>query len=169
MRSFEIFTDGSSILSPYLKVGGYAAHITDQQTQKTKMVSGGIFGELATIGRMELNAAVQGILNIPYPNRKAKILVRPDSMYVVNSINTWIKQWHKNDWKNAAGEPIKHVDLMMQLHGLLKVHVIKAEHIKGHSGHPLNELCDKEAYSKASKILEEYCKLNNIPYTPQKK
>lgn len=154
MRKFEIFTDGSSILDPRITVGGYAAHITNLETKTTKMISGGVMGKDATIGRMELMAAVQGILNIPYPNRKADILIRPDSMYVVNSINTWIYTWSKNNWKKTTGDTVAHLDLMIQLHMLAQFHSISAQHVKGHSGHPLNELCDQEAYKQAKALLD---------------
>ncbi|ACN99323.1 ribonuclease HI [Sulfurihydrogenibium azorense Az-Fu1] len=78
-----------------------------------------------------------------------------DSNYVINGINSWLEKWIKNNWKTSSGKPVENQDLWQRLYELLKKHRVKAHWIKGHSGHPENEYCDKIAKQEALKVKDE--------------
>lgn len=65
-----------------------------------------------------------------------------DSEYVLKSATQYIRNWVRNGWKTADKKPVKNQGLwltyLLLSHGL----DIKAEHVRGHTGHPENEACD---------------------------
>ena len=70
---------------------------------------------------------------------KNNIELYTDSMYIVNSINTWAKNWEKNNWKKSTNEPILNLTLIKKLYYLSKNVPIKFIHIKAHTKPPSNE------------------------------
>lgn len=73
-----------------------------------------------------------------------------DSKYVADAINQkWILGWIKRSWKN-----VKNPDLWKEFYQLYQLHQPKFHWIKGHAGHPENELCDQLAVaaSKSEKL-----------------
>jgi ribonuclease HI len=53
--------------------------------------------------------------------------------------------WKKRGWKTAGKKPVKNVDLWKKLDVLIVEHKIDWRWVKGHSGHPENELADQLA------------------------
>jgi ribonuclease HI len=74
-----------------------------------------------------------------------------DSKYVRDGITKWIHGWKKNGWKNAKREPVKNADLWKILDALEHEHSVQWHWVKGHSGHPENDLAD----ALANKAIEE--------------
>ena len=71
-----------------------------------------------------------------------KVNLITDSKYVMDGITEWIKNWKKNNWKNAAKKDVKNKDLWIELDHLVTKHEIKWNWVKGHSGHEKNEIAD---------------------------
>lgn len=68
-----------------------------------------------------------------------------DSKYVADAINQkWIYGWIKRCWKN-----VKNPDLWKEFYVLYQLHEPKFHWIKGHAGHPENEICDQLAVAAA--------------------
>ena len=44
-----------------------------------------------------------------------EIFICTDSMYSIKCIDTWSKNWVKNNWKNAKGEPVKNKEIIMDI------------------------------------------------------
>ena len=63
----------------------------------------------------------------------------------MDGINSWIKNWKRNNWKNSQKQNVKNKDLWIQLDKLNEQHDVKWYWVKGHSGHPQNELADQLA------------------------
>jgi len=53
--------------------------------------------------------------------------------------------WKKNNWKNSQKQSVKNKDLWIQLDKLNEQHDVNWHWVKGHSGHPQNELADQLA------------------------
>jgi len=75
----------------------------------------------------------------------AEVKVFTDSRYVVDGVNSWIKSWRKNGWKNTKGKPIANFDLWSRINVLIQDRKVTAHWVKGHNGHPLNERADELA------------------------
>ena len=88
---------------------------------------------------MELRAAIEGLKVLKEP---CKVNLVTDSKYVMDGITEWIKNWKKNNWKNAAKKDVKNKDLWIELDNLVVKHEIKWNWVKGHSGHEKNEIAD---------------------------
>ena len=97
-------------------------------------------GEIDTTNnKMELRAAIEGLKVLKEP---CKVNLTTDSKYVMDGITEWIKNWKKNNWKNAAKKDVKNKDLWIELDHLVTKHEIKWNWVKGHSGHEKNEIAD---------------------------
>ena len=97
-----------------------------------------------TNNRMELMAVIVALGNLKTSDNKVHIFT--DSKYVADAINQkWIYGWIKRGWKN-----VKNPDLWKEFYKLYQLHQPQFHWIKGHAGHPENEICDQLAV-KASK------------------
>jgi ribonuclease HI len=136
MKTVNIYTDGACRGNP--GVGGWGALIEYENYNKE------IFGgeKLTTNNQMELMAAIQGLKAL---SEKCNVNLTTDSKYVMDGINSWIKNWKRNNWKNSQKQNVKNKDLWIQLDKLNEQHDVKWHWVKGHSGHPQNELADQLA------------------------
>lgn len=75
-----------------------------------------------------------------------------DSQYVVKAIDAWMPRWKAFGWKRSktAKQQVKNVDLWVRLDGLLQVHTVHANWVRGHVGHRENERCDELATAAAA-------------------
>jgi len=136
MKQVEVFTDGACSGNPGR--GGWAALLRYQGQEK--LISGA--EALTTNNRMELMAAIEALKLLKEP---CVVNFTTDSEYVRQGITTWIHGWQKRGWKTASKEPVKNQDLWQDLLALTQPHEIHWHWVKGHSGHPENELVDEAA------------------------
>ncbi|MDC0367601.1 ribonuclease HI [Gammaproteobacteria bacterium] len=136
MKTVNIYTDGACRGNP--GVGGWGVLIEYENHNKE------IFGgeKITTNNQMELMAAIQGLKAL---SEKCIVNLTTDSKYVMDGINSWIINWKKNNWKNSQKQNVKNKDLWIQLDKLNSQHDVKWYWVKGHSGHPQNELADQLA------------------------
>ena len=71
-----------------------------------------------------------------------EIELHTDSQYVQKGITQWLPQWKKKHWKKSDNKPVKNADLWMQLDTEAARHKVHWYWVKGHNGHPENELVD---------------------------
>jgi ribonuclease HI len=95
-----------------------------------------------TNNRMELQAVIEGLSAL---NRPCEITITSDSTYVLKGIQEWLANWKQRGWKTASKKPVKNADLWQHLDALIEPHSIQWQWVKGHSGHPQNELADQLA------------------------
>ena len=95
-----------------------------------------------TNNRMELMAAIQALETL---NRPCEVILTTDSQYVRQGITEWLVGWKKRGWKNSQKKPVKNADLWQRLDVATQPHKIDWRWVKGHSGHPENELADQLA------------------------
>jgi len=139
-KEVTIFTDGSCLNNP--GIGGYSA-ILKYPNHKQKIVLG---AELdTTSNRMELTAIIEGIKALPTGIYSISIV--SDSQITVRGINEWLSKWILQDFKKT-----KNVDLWKEYLEVSKEHMVTAQWVKAHNGHPENELCDKLARAEAERL-----------------
>ena len=128
-----IYTDGACSGNP--GPGGWAWAI-----------EGGAFQSGAekhtTNQRMEMLAAFDAVRQNEGP-----LLIVSDSTYVVKCFNDrWYAGWHKRGWTNSKNQPVANRDIWEPFIDLvLKRKDVKFQWVKGHSGHPMNDLVDELA------------------------
>ncbi|MGD6858659.1 MAG: ribonuclease HI [Enterobacteriaceae bacterium] len=150
MKKINVFVDGSCINNP--GPGGYCI-ILKYKKYKRIISAGYLF---TTNNRMELMAAVQAIELI---QKFYLIKIHTDSKYLCEGITKWIKIWKNRNWKTFNRKSVKNIDLWKRLDNATKNHILEWKWIKGHSGHPENEQCDKLA-----RIAACYPTLNDFGY-----
>ena len=91
-----------------------------------------------TNNRMELTGAITLLRETSGP-----LCAVGDSSYVIKGITKWIHGWRKRDWKTVTGSPVENRDLWEELAALTGGREIVWQKVAGHSGHVLNERCDR--------------------------
>ncbi|MCW2848064.1 MAG: Ribonuclease [Marmoricola sp.] len=129
----EVFTDGACRGNP--GPGGWAWAVLDG-------AQGSGHDPATTNQRMEVRAAYEAILALPGP-----LVVVSDSTYVVNCFkNSWWTGWRARGWTNSAKKPVANRDLWEPLIDLVEERGdVAFRWVKGHSGHPMNDLVDQLA------------------------
>jgi len=136
-----IYTDGAASGNP--GPGGFGTLLTQGAHQKT--LSGGF--RRTTNNRMELLAVIMGLESLK--RLGCRVIVVSDSKYVVDAVEKgWVFNWER---KGYAGK--KNPDLWKRFLKVYRQHQVSFKWIKGHSGHPQNELCDQLAV-KASQLAD---------------
>ena len=126
MFEVQLYTDGSCLGNP--GAGGYAAVL--QFGKHEKVLTGGVAH--STNNRMELQAVIAGLDALKRP---CQVNVVTDSRYVAAIL--------------GSGKAKANLDLVQQARTLAAKHSIRVEVVAGHSGHALNERCDRLAQAAA--------------------
>ena len=126
LKQVSIFVAGSCLGNP--GPGGWAAIL--QYGHHEKELVGG--ADHTTNNRMELTAVLEGLKAL---KRRCQVTVITDSQYVATMLN--------------GGKAKANRDLVQQLHQLAQHHEVTVAQIRGHSGHALNERCDRRAQTHA--------------------
>ncbi len=132
----EIYTDGACRGNP--GPGGWGVLMRFNDVEKT------LYGAEAdtTNNRMEMTAVIEALRAL---NRPCAIAITTDSTYVQKGITEWIQNWKKRGWKTAGKQSVKNVDLWQRLDQLANGHQIDWHWVRGHTGHPENEMADQLA------------------------
>ena len=135
-KTVDAFTDGACRGNP--GPGGWGVVLRYGEHEKR------LYGGEAetTNNRMELMAAIQALESIKEP---CQVRLTTDSTYVQKGISEWLANWKKNGWKTAGKKPVKNIDLWQRLDLATQSHTVEWLWVKGHSGHPENELADRLA------------------------
>ena len=129
----QLFTDGAA--SPNPGTGGIGIVLTSGKHRKE--LSQGY--KYTTNNRMELLAAIISLESLLISN--SNVILYSDSKYVVDSVEKgWLFDWEKKGFKNRVNS-----DLWIRFLKVYRQHNVKMEWVKGHNGHPENEICDKLA------------------------
>ena len=146
MADVQLFTDGACRGNPgpggwgvLLRSGGHEKQLWGGEAQTTN-------------NRMELTAAIVGLETL---NRACSVDVYTDSQYVRLGISQWLAGWKRRGWKTAAKAPVKNQDLWERLDAACATHEIRWHWVKGHAGHPENELADALANRGIDELLEK--------------
>jgi ribonuclease HI len=144
--SVEAWTDGACRGNP--GPGGWGVLLRYKGKEKT------LYGaeRETTNNRMELMAAIQALESL---TRQCKVQLTTDSQYVQKGITEWLPNWKRRGWKTAAKKPVKNVDLWQRLDKAVAEHDVEWHWVRGHSGHPENELADALANQAIDEMLQK--------------
>ena len=141
----EAYTDGACRGNP--GPGGWGVLLRYKDNEKT------LYGaeQETTNNRMELMAAIQALESL---TRQCSVKLTTDSQYVQKGITEWLPNWKKRGWKTAARKPVKNADLWRRLDQAVADHDVEWHWVRGHSGHPENEMADALANQAIDELLQ---------------
>ena len=145
---FVLFTDGACSGNP--GPGGWGYILRDESSGEETKDSGG--ERNTTNNRMELASAIRGLEALPEPS---DVRLVTDSTYVSKGITEWMASWKSRGWKRREGgrlKPVKNVEMWQRLDELAQTHRVSCEWVRGHTGHPENEECDRMAVAEYRKF-----------------
>ena len=131
-----IYTDGACKGNP--GPGGWGAVLRSGSHEKH--IHGG--EKLTTNNRMEISAVIFALRSL---KQRSTVELWTDSQYVQKGVTEWLEGWKKRGWRTASKDPVKNADLWQELDALLPDHDISWHWVRGHNGHPGNELADQLA------------------------
>lgn len=105
----------------------------------------GLYENMGTNNTAELNALYESLLIAEKESTLGnKVIIKCDSMYSINCIQTWAISWEKKGWTKKGGE-IKNLEIIQKSYALYNQLKSKIElsHIKAHAGLEGNELADR--------------------------
>ena len=141
-----LYCDGACSGNP--GPGGWGALL--RYGEHERALSGGAAD--TTNNRMELTALLEGLRALKEP---CTVRVVTDSQYVANGINKgWARGWQRNGWRKSDKKPALNADLWEALLAEIGRHEVTVRWVRGHSGHPENERCDRMAVEEAKKYKE---------------
>ena len=145
---FAAFTDGSSLVNPG-GPGGTGFVVLDRAALAirfggSRWVDDGPAG--VTNNRMELRSVLDALLGIPDGET---VEVTSDSRYVIDALTRWIAGWRRKGWRTSTGGPVLNRDLIEEIAAREEGLRVRYAWVRGHVGHPVNEVCDALASSAA--------------------
>lgn len=138
--AIEVYTDGACSGTP--GPGGWAWAVSRERFASGSAPS-------TTNQRMEIMAALEAVRSVTGP-----LIVVSDSAYVVNCFRDgWWRNWRARGWVTSTKAPVANRDFWEPLVDLVEERGDVVFHwVKGHSGHPMNDLVDELAV--AAKIAQ---------------
>jgi len=127
------YTDGAASGNP--GPGGYGAVL--EAGKHRRELWGGYRRTINN--RMELMAVIVALEALKLPGMEVTVV--SDSKYVVDAVEQgWLFDWEKKGFAKK-----KNPDLWKRFLAIYRQHKVRFEWIRGHNGHPQNELCDRLA------------------------
>lgn len=138
-KGLVIYSDGGAIGNP--GPGGYGVVVEVNGRTADEFAQG---YRRTTNNRMELMGVIEGLKRTAEIGKDRRTEVVTDSRYVVDGISKgWAKRWRANNWRrNKQGDMALNPDLWGQLLDAVENRAVRFQWVRGHSGHPQNELCD---------------------------
>lgn len=134
----QVYTDGGCNLKRH-GIGAWAFHAEHSPTDHVISMAGSMVG--STNNRMEMTAVIQALKWLKQCDI-AEARIVSDSQYVLRGITEWSPKWVRFNWMTADRKPVANRDLWEELLALTEGLTLEYEHVRGHQGHPQNELVD---------------------------
>lgn len=146
-RSFGVFADGACRGNP--GPGAWGVLIQNELGEILFKSSG--VDVPTTNNKMELSGVIQGLKGLidkwiedGISDCETPVFVYSDSKYVTEGVTSWISGWKNRSWKKADGKEPENLILWKELDHLnSRFQSISYHWVKGHAGHPQNEMCDQ--------------------------
>ncbi|HAH32539.1 MAG TPA: ribonuclease HI [Elusimicrobia bacterium] len=139
-KTIFIYCDGACSGNP--GPGGWGAVIIFPENRVSEFGGG---ERPTTNNRMEMRGAIAALSAVR--DRPESVKLYTDSSLLINGITGWIHGWKRKAWLTAGGKPVVNRDLWEHLDLLAQTRKSRLAwgHIKGHTGHEINERCDQIA------------------------
>jgi ribonuclease HI len=135
----QLACDGSGSVTGTPGGWAFILRAIDSESGEILREREGFGGAVATTSqRMEQQSLLEGLLALERPTT---LTIVSDSEYIQNPFRKeWVTRWRSTNFKK-----VKNVDMWEKIIPEVAKHEIEWVWVKGHTGHALNERCDKLA------------------------
>ena len=142
------YTDGACAQNAKSKgPGGYGVVVLDDNENLITTYSHK--ENNTTNNRQEMKAIIWATIHYG----KHNLTIYSDSSYAINTFETWMYSWYKNEWKKSDGRQPENMDLISAFYDLIQQgYKVKFKKVKGHSGNKWNEMADDLATGRIKSI-----------------
>lgn len=157
-----VYTDGSCLYNGSQSAqGGWGVVLENDEKQ---LILNGR-ERPTTNQRMELKAIIEALKSIRATHKE--IHVYTDSAYALTGCEKWRHDWKRFGWRNKSNKKlVKNVDLWKELDALLEERTVRFHKVKGHSGHPQNELADALAVAAShGTVVRKYREVGDYGFS----
>lgn len=146
-----IYTDGSCLGNGKSEnSGGFGVVVLDNN--ENLLYTYNKKNENTTNNREEIRAILYSFLNygiIPFSDYEEIPIVYSDSNYCVQTFNTWMFSWAKNNWIKSDKKQPENLELIKAYYNWYKKgYRIDLRKVKGHSDNKWNQMADGLATGK---------------------
>jgi ribonuclease HI len=113
-----------------------------QSPDGTRTEHFGFIQAMGTNNIAELTAAIESLRKTP---EGAAVALCSDSQYTLRGLADWMPGWIKKGWRTSSGSPVLNKELWQALHKEYLARKVALEWVRGHNGHPENEMADRLA------------------------
>jgi len=103
-----------------------------------------------TNNRMALRSVIESFRLLSRKGQRFSVVFTTDSRYLVDGMQTWVRDWARRGWKRKAG-PIENLELWHAAVEAVRPHEVEWRWVRGHRGHPQNEYANHLATTAAAK------------------
>ncbi len=134
METITVFTDGACTnnQNKNIRKGGYGVFFGQNDTRNCSIK---LSGDKITNQVAELSAVLYAIEKC-LESKVKNIIIKTDSMYIINSITIWCKGWEKRGWKKADGNSVENLELIKKIYYYYNNNSINFFHIRSHQNKP---------------------------------
>ena len=163
MSDIVIFTDGAvpNNQSKMKNKGGVGVFFGENDPRNISLTINATNEQPKVTNQVcETIACIKAIETLDNHNLYKNIIIKTDSMYLVNSMTTWANKWEKNNWMKADGKPVQNLELIKKLYQLSKKLNVKYMHVKAHTkAPPLDSILYSDYYGNymADKLATSAC------------
>ena len=127
----DIFTDGGAWNNGKSDCkAGYGVYIPSKNIRVSEK-----YTDRPSNQRAELMGIKKGI----EITEETEIKIYTDSMYSINCLTKWCKNWEKNGWKNSKREEVKNQEIIKEILEMMKEKRIEFVHVRSHQRIPRNK------------------------------
>lgn len=144
----KVFTDGSSIANgkPNCISGsgvffpGSSIEYSLSSTEASKLCDVVLEVQSNNVG--ELLGILIALVTVK--DKSKELMIYSDSMYCINSICVWSKNWAKNNWITSGGTPAKNKGILQKiLEEKSKFKAVYFKHVRGHKNEPEDKFSEE--------------------------
>lgn len=157
MNLIEVYTDGACTQGAFMPwPGGWAALVMINGQKVLAAFDGKLH---TTNNEMELTAFLEGLKLVEQEfgiSDNNQVVVFTDSAYITNCFKQkWYEKWIQNGWMTANDQPVKNVELWIQIFKMVEKIKPVISKVKAHTNNEYNNYVDKLAVEAKEKVVKE--------------
>ena len=135
-EGLRVFTDGAAVGNgKSYAIGGIGVWFSPNSAWNISEGYSNSSKFKVTNQTMEMVAAIRA-LQVVQSQKGRGVVLYTDSMYMINCVTKWYKQWQRNGWRTASGKAVLNREIIEILVKLTDATQCTLKHIRSHQREP---------------------------------